>query len=266
MTSALAATFWWQYTAPSSLPNIEVYYDGSANTTTTFNNGSIASGMEITSWHNYGVLPSHDWNSTGGQRPEWYSNIQNGLGVVRFNSTTTGSPSGEDADTNENLTINPVAYLQSLPAATMILVFRSLSANSGTRYTCSTDTSGFQWGQNGTTWTGGFAGATYTVDSITADTNFHYVVISFDGSQTGNANRLKVRLDSIDSTLTFTGTVGTITSAVAKYFYGGATGNATGATSSYWIGDIGELMIFTRSLSASEIITIENYLSTKWAL
>lgn len=250
----------------SQLPNLEVGYTAGVIDATTFNSGVITSGTEITSWHNAGGLSSHDWNSQGGKRPEWYSSIQNGLGVVRFNSTTTNTPSGEDADTDESLTINPVAYLQSLTGVTQIIVFRSLSTAAGTRYCCSTDVNGFQWGQSGTTWIGGFAGATFTVDTLVADTAFHYVTFLYDGSATGNANRLTIRLDGVPVTLTFTGTVGTATSAVSKYFYGGATGTSASNQTNFWIGDIGELLIWTRALTTSEVLAAETYLKNAWAI
>ena len=252
-------------TSASQLPNLEVWYDASVAASTTFNSGVITSGTEITSWHNGGGLTSHDWNSTGGKRPEWFSNIQNGKGVVRFNNTTVGTPTGEDGDTDELLSINPVAYLQSLPATTMVLLYRSLSTASGRRILTSTNTTGFQWGQNGTQYVGGHAGATFTLDATAypVDTNFHHIVLTFDGTQTGNANRLKARLDGADTPLTFSGTVGTTTSASASSFYGGvdSTGN-----SNYWIGDLGECLIFTRALTTSEILAVEQYLTTKWAV
>jgi hypothetical protein len=250
-------------TSASQLPNLEVWYDASQSISTTFNSNVITSGTEVTSWHNGGGLTSHDWNSTGGKRPEWFSNIQNGKGVVRFNNTTTGTPTGEDADTDELLSINPIAYLQSLPAATMVLLYRTLSTAAGRRILTSSNTSGFQWGQNGTQYVGGFSGATFTVDSITVDTNFHHIILRFDGSQSTNATRLTARLDSSELSLTFSGTVGATTSPSASSFYGGvdSTGN-----SNYFIGDIGEIMIFTRALSFSEIFAIEQYLTNKWAV
>lgn len=250
----------------SQLPNLEVGYSAGIIDASTFNNGVITSGTEITSWHNSGVLSSHDWNSTGGQRPEWYSGLQNGHGAVRFNNTTAGTPSGEDADTNENLTINPVTYLHSLAGATQVIAFRTLSTAAGIRYCSSTDVNGFQWGQDGTTWIGGFAGATFTVDTLVADTNFHIVSLWYDGSQTGNANRLKVRLDGVPTTLTFSGTVGTATSGSAKYFYGGATGTSGANQSNFWIGDIGDLFIWTRTLTSSELLAAEDYLMNYWAV
>ena len=250
----------------SELPNLEVNYAAGIIDANTFNSGVISSGTEVTAWHNGGGLTSHDWNSQGGKRPEWFSNIKNGLGVVRFNSTTSGTPAGEDADTDESLTINPVAYLQSLAGVTQIIVFRSLSTASGIRYCCSSDVHGFEWGQTGTTWIGGFAGATFTVDTLVADTNFHYVTLLYDGSQTGNANRLKVRFDGAPATLTFTGTVNTVTSGLAKYFYGGATGTSASNQTNFWIGDIGHLLIWTRTLTVSELVAAETYLKNLWAI
>lgn len=240
----------------TQLPSLEVWYDGAYNS--NFNKTtSITSGTEVTSWQNGGGLTSHDWNSTGGKRPEWFSSVQNGLGVVRFNAAT------DDADTDELLSINPVAYLQSLSGVTMALLFRTLSTSAGRRILTTTNTGGFQWGQNGTQWIGGMAGGAFTVNSITADTNFHHIIITFDGSQTGNANRVKARLDGSEVSLTFSTNVNPTTSAAAADFYGGVdtTGN-----SNYWNGDVGELLIWTRALNINEVLAVEDYLTNKWAV
>lgn len=237
----------------SQLPNLEVWYYADVNTQV----GGIASGSEVTAWANAGGLTSHDWNSTGGKRPEWIGNVQNSKGVVRFNAAT------DDADTDELLSINPIAYLQALPACTMVLLFRTLSTNAGRRILTSTNTNGFQWGQNGTQWVGTMAGGVFTVDNHTVDTNFHHIAITFDGSQTGNENRVKARLDGSDTALTFSANANATTSPTASYFYGGvdATGN-----SGYWNGDLGELMIWTRALKPTEVLAVEDYLTKKWAV
>ena len=137
-----------------------------------------------------------------------------------------------------------IRYLRSLGAVTMAMVFKSANTASGTRILSTTDTNGFRWGQNGTQWIGGFAAATFTVDTVVADTTWHHVVIRFDGTQPDNASKVQVRLDATPSSLTFTGTVGTTTSATSSTFYGGvdSTGN-----SNYWDGDLGELMFWTRA-------------------
>lgn len=257
----------FRITSVTQLPNLEIGYNGASGASGNFNSGAITSGTEITSWHNTGSVSSRDWNTGGGTKPEWFSNIQNGLGAVRFNGSSLNTPTGEDADTDENLTINPVSWIQSLSGATMVIVFRSLSTAAGARYCCSTDVGGFQWGISGTQWVGGFAGASFTVDTIVADTNFHHIILNFDGTQTGDANRLKLRLDGSAVTFTVTsGSVGSATSGVSKYFYGGATGTTSNNQSNFWIGDIGELLIWTRHLNVGEILAIEDYLSGKWGI
>lgn len=250
-------------TSASQLPNLEVWYDASdgATSATRFNNGALTSGTEVTAWHNGGGLSSHDWNSTGGKRPEFFAPVQNGKGIVRFNGPVAGGLTGEDGDTDEILSINPVSYLRSLQGCTMFILFKTLSTAAGTRICTSTDTNGFRWGQNGTQWIGGFAGATFTVDTVAADTNYHHIALIFDGSQADNASRFKARLDSTNLTLTFSGTVGTATNASASTFYGGC--DSAGNTN-YWSGDIAELLIFTRTLSTSEILGVEDYLTAKW--
>lgn len=245
-------------TSASQLPNLEVWYYADVNT----NVGGISSGTEVTSWANAGGLTSHPWNSTGGARPEWFSNIQNGLGAVRFNWPN------DDADTNERLTINPVAYLQSLAGCTLVLLYRSLSTAAGTRTITSTDVGGFKWGQNGTQYVGGFSGATFTLDAATypVDTKFHHVIINFDGSQADNASRLKVRLDGDAVPITISGTVSTTTSPTAGYFFGGCDGTSQSNVSNFFIGDIGEILIYTRALNISEVLAVEQYLTNKWAI
>jgi hypothetical protein len=252
MGGIATGTFWWQYTQPNTIPNLNVWYY--ANDGLQFNKSStpIANNTNVTSWQNAGGLTSHDWNSTGGKRPTFFTPVKNGLGAVRFSPSATSS-----------LTINPIAYMQSLSAVTMAILFKSSNTAAGTRIVSTTDTNGFRWGQNGTQWIGGFAGATFTVNTNVADTSWHQVLLKFDGSQTGNTNRFQARLDSTNLTLTFTGTVANTTSPTASTFYGGvdSTGN-----SNYFDGDIGELMFWTRALSSGEISTVEQYLKTKWAL
>jgi hypothetical protein len=158
------------------------------------------------------------------------------------------------------------AAINSLSGATLILVFQSNSTASGIRYITSTDVGGFQFGQNGTQWIGGFSGATFSVDNHTADTNWHHMIITFDGTKTGNANRVKARLDGVETTLTFTGTVNVTTSASAAYFYGGSTGTSSTNTSNFFNGYMGETLIFTRAVMISEVLAVEQYLTNKWAI
>lgn len=240
----------------NQLPNLEVWYNASSGT--SFNKtSSVANGTNITSWQNTGGTTSHDWNSTGGNRPVWYSNIKNSQGAVGFNLA---------GNTTQYFTINPVTYINSLSGATLIILYQMTSTASGIRYITSTDVGGFQFGQNGTTLIGGFSGATFTINSIPADTLWHHIIITFDGSKPDNSTRLKARLDGSDVALTITGTVNNATSGSAAYFFGGSTGTGANSASNFFIGYLGETMIFTRALTTNEILAIEQYLTNKWAV
>lgn len=252
MGGIISSTLWWKYTAPSALPSLNVWYYANDGLQLNKTSTPLANNTNVTSWQNAGGLVSHDWNSTGGHRPTYFTPVKNGLGIVRFSPAATSA-----------LTINPIAYMRSLGAVTMAILFKSSNTSAGNRIVSTTDTNEFRWGQNGTQWIGGFSGATFTVDTKVADTNWHYIVMKFDGTQSNNSTRMTARLDAIDLTLTFTGTVANTTSASSSTFYGGvdSTGN-----SNYFDGDIGELMFWTRALVPGEVTLVENYLSTKWAV
>ena len=102
------------------------------------------------------------------------------------------------------------------------------------------------------------------------DTNWHHVVMVFDGTQSTNPTRLKGYLDGVEQTLSFLGTIGSTTSA-------GATGNlfigALNATEGmfYTNGTIDEVRIWNRSLTADEVSqlymsNLQKFNSTQWYL
>ena len=141
------------------------------------------------------------------------------------------------------------------------MLFRSLVVS---------DTSlGIWW--NGTNWSIGQSVGNRGTVTITNDTTrFHSYGMIFDGSQTGNANRQVFRYDNAAKTLTFTGTIGTTTGTPAYWFLGrdnrGAVGGGNALASTYMDGYIGEVLIWTRTLSASEITSVEYYINQKWGL
>jgi chitodextrinase len=79
------------------------------------------------------------------------------------------------------------------------------------------------------------------------DTAWHHVALVFDGTQTGNANRLKAYVDGVQKTLAFSGTVGTSTSTSTTPF------NIGKMSSEYSNGQVDDTWLYTRALSASEV-------------
>lgn len=238
----------WQ---PTSFPDMTIWYnaDYSGN---NFNQ-KLNSGDTFTQWSDKSGN-SHNANQSGNTsfRPQWISPVQNNQGVVRLDGVA------------KFMSINPVAYLQSLPAFTMFIVAKP-SVLTGTRYLIGSDTNDLTIYFNGTNWAVENAGGIGT-STITADTSaFRIFTLIYDGTQTGNANRLKFRYNKSQRTLNFGATtVGTTVSSGIKNVYLGTNDNK--AVTGYFGGDCAEIMLYLRALSSTEITTAEKYFSDHWAI
>ena len=253
------------YIVPSNIPNLSLWYNGSASATTvngvSTNNFSsaVVNGTRISSWIDLqGVAGPSNVNGGSGKRPQYAIPIQNSLGAVLY--TASGQ---------ENLDINPAAWSQSLSGMTIYVVSRPTSTPVTAFPLVVSDTSlGMWW--NGTNWSIGQSVGNRGTVTITNDTTkFHMYGMIFDGSQTGNANRQVFRYDQAAKTLTFTGTIGTTTGSPAYWYFGGdnRSGAAGGAlASTYMDGYIGEVLIWTRALSSAEVTSVEAYINQKWGL
>lgn len=239
------------YVAPpslESLANLEVWYNADVANATNFN-VAPSDGADISQWKDRSGT-GHNANQAGNAsvKPNWYANVLNGLGVVRFNGTS------------ESLTINPIAFMQNLPGFTLFVVAK-LTSSSGARSLSGTDQGGFRIHTDGSIWKVTTSGGTGTSTAAVDTTQFHVFGLIFDGAASDNTGRLKFRYDRAQQNLSFTGTVGATTSATATTFYVGQTN-----VGEYFQGDIGEMLMFTRALSESDIINVENYLTNHWAL
>ena len=235
---------------PTVLVNLQVWYNADVSNTTNFN-VAPANGADISQWKDRSGT-GHNANQSGNAsvKPNWYANILNGYGIVRFNGTS------------ESLSINPIAFMQSLPGFTMMVVAKASSLAAASDLT-SSDVGGFRIFHNATNWGVSTSGGTGTSTTTGDTTKFHIYSLIFDGTASGNAGRLKFRYDGADQAMTFSGTVGATTSATAGSFYIGS--DSTGGAS-FFNGDIGELLMFTRTLNTSELVATEAYLKYHWAL
>lgn len=237
-------------TDPTKLVNLQVWYNADVSNTTNFGTAP-ANGGDVTAWKDRSGT-GHDCNQSGNAsvKPNWYSNVQNGLGVLRFNGSS------------EAMNINPIAFMQSLSGFTMMVVAKSSSLAAAFDLT-SSDVGGFRIFHNGTNWGVSTSGGTGTSTATGETTKFHIYTQVFDGTAADNDSRLKFRLDGTQQTLSWSGTVGTTTSASAARFY--LAVDSTGAAK-YFNGDIGELLMFTRTLNTNELLATEAYLKYHWAL
>lgn len=253
------------YVPPSSIPNLSLWYNGSASNTVVNNANTanfdvtVSNGTAIGSWKDLSGT-GHDANVNGGsgKKPSYATPIQNGLGAVQFSSISS-----------QNLDINPIAWFDSISAFTLFVLARPISLPVNAFPLVVTESSGGIW-WNGTNWSVGITAGNRGTVSLTNDTTkFHTYGIVYDGTQTGNANRLRLIYDNIQQSLTFTGTIPATTGAQNYMFFGGdnRSGGSGGALAGTFMnGYIGEVMIWTRALAPSELINVNTYLATKWAI
>lgn len=251
------------YVTPNTIPNLSLWYNASASSTTVngvvTNNfqGAVVNGSTISSWidlQNIGG-PSNV-NGGAGKSPTYAIPVQNGLGAVRYNAASSN-----------NLDINPTTWAQNLSGFTIYTLAKPTSFPATLFPLVTTGNTNFGIWWNGTNWSVGQSANNFGTITLTNDTaKFHIYSMVFDGSQTGNANRLNFRYDKTLQSLSYTGTIGTTTGSINYFFFGGNNRNVGATAGTYMSGDIGEVMIWTRALSMSEQTSVELYLNTKWAL
>jgi len=227
---------------------------------TNFIPSNPADGDTFTQWTDANS-GTHNANAIGGAttRASYESDnasLQNSLSVVRFDGV------------NDGLSINPYPGLVSKAGITVFALVKTAqetgSVNNLDPRVFSTNVSNglaLYYNSASNLWT--VAASTGVGASTTTNdhTKFNIHTLVYDGSLTGNANRLKYRHNGVQNTLTFTGTVGATTSASITTMY---LGNANGAN--YWKGDMAEYLLFTRTLTTQEIQSVESYLTNKWGL
>jgi hypothetical protein len=84
------------------------------------------------------------------------------------------------------------------------------------------------------------------------------LIMVFDGSQTGNSNRLKAYINGTLQTLTYSQTIPSTTGLSNSVF---SIGNSQGIGGNFSDGSIAQVSIYNRGLSAAEIL--QNYNATK---
>lgn len=95
----------------------------------------------------------------------------------------------------------------------------------------------------------------YTATGKISTATWYHVVMIYDGTQTGNANRLILYLNGSQETLTFVGTIPSTTyDTTADNFH---VGTVSGS-SFFWDGRIDELGVWSRALTGSEVTELYN--------
>lgn len=229
----------------ATLVDLQVWYDGAD--TTTYVPSATDEG-QITQWTDKSNF-AHNANPDGGNAKPSYENttLQNGYGYLEF-------------DGGDSLTVNPFTQLASAAGYTVFIVAKQLNTT-GVQTLTKTDQADLGIVGGTGVYSVSMAGAT-AVTTKTTDTNWHQHTLVYNGSGATNADKLVYRVDKTAEALVFTGTVAATTNASSnEFFIGNDVGGTTGLT-----GYVAEVILFNRTLSATEYGNVENYLSNKWGL
>lgn len=242
---------------PNQIPNLNLWYDASVSNAAYVQDTSGTAptdGEGVAAWIDKQGAGRDANQATANRQPLWSAVQQNGLGTILFDGI------------NDVLTLNPIgSWALSLPGQTTYIVLKA-NALTGTPRVTQTNTNGFQFFWD-TFW--GIETAGGRAKSATAGdtTNYIYMGQILDGTQTDadvttqNNKRLKMRINGAAQTLTFSANVGTATSPSATGLF---VGGDSQPPANPFLGQIGEMLIWTRTLNTTEILSVETYLSDKW--
>jgi len=95
----------------------------------------------------------------------------------------------------------------------------------------------------------------YTTGDFITINQWYHVFMVFDGTTSGDANRLKLYIDGIQRTLTFNAAIPSATADISDNFRIGIDNNSAGR---FFTGTIDEVRVYNRALSAQEVLDIYN--------
>lgn len=226
---------------PPSIPGLLLWLDASQIS-------GLSGGSQVASWFDVSGLGYHALQSTSSRRPTYQVNVINGRPAVRFDGS------------NDYLRNSGFDPLSGRSGVTAFVLFRAAST-SGNRVGFSESARNLnQQVYSGSVYTYATSGvhgrAAFTSTAFTLWNSI------FDGTQSGNAGRLRLYIDGVPQGLTYTGTVPALLNGASGYEVGRSYGSETG----YWTGDIAEVIVYGRTLNEGERQTVESYLSQKYAL
>lgn len=248
----------WRVTAPTEIANLYLWLDGSDSGTlfdATTGGSAVAADGAIARWEDKSGNGRHVTQSTSNNRPVRKTAVQNGRDIVRFDGSNDSFVNTSAQFANAPFSAFLVCSRTSLSSANCALIaeynsttaaYLALALNQGTSGTFPSAVSIFRVAQA--------ALPSYLFTGAGTARVLSY----FSAGVSSGSVTVGVRMDGTPGGAPATS--GLLTNASINI------GAAQNGTADFFNGDIAEILLYSRQLNASEIVTVETYLSTKWGV
>lgn len=228
--------------SPTDISGLELWLDASDASSITLASTKVAQ-IDDKSGNGFNFE-----QTTDSLRPQ-YTGTQNGLNVITFDGARYMGCS--------------FTGISAIGGYSAFCVNQYTAPSNGVLFVTSSINARFQHVDD-VFYSGGTLGnfGTFTDDSRKNECN--QISLIFDGSLSGNENRLKQYLNGAQKTLTFTGTIPVTSGADSGTSYLGAW--ATTSSPTKYTGTFSEIIIYSSVLSDTDRQAVENYLIAKWGV
>lgn len=231
----------------SLFPSTQLWYDLSSvgPAYSPQPSGSIVSGSSITSVRDISGA-NHNTNAV--------SNL-------KYNTLRAGSLSAGDLTAGGYFNTNSTtSWLGNLAGMTVVVVCEPTVTGS---LIClaNTDQGDLQIFYSGSVWNVKCAGGTGKSSAVFSNNTWQIHSFVYDGNGATNAQKLRYRYNKADQTLTITGTIAAKSNGSNdNYVWGAQDTSALNPFKGY----IGEVLLFNKALTVTEVQALETYLGSKW--
>lgn len=235
---------------PDLAANLRLWLD--ANAIEGLNDGDFVATWQDESGNNNSVTQAN-----AALQPRYRTGVMNGHPVVRFDGTDQLEKNGAVGLSNKQRATWFVV-LSTTDGAASRVAFSAGAGNVGSfRVQKHTTNGGHRWltGVAPSAWR-------YTVNHFVQPNTVYLYSATFDGTQADGDARLTLRLNGEDQQLLAgAGNPGATTGDSSRVVVGNWI-----AANYFWPGDIAEIIVYDRLLTAEEVRSIEAYLNTKYGL
>jgi hypothetical protein len=226
--------------SPRQIPGLVLWLDASQIS-------GLSDGDSIAAWTDASGNNQNASQATGTKKPVYKIGVINGKPVVRFDGVDDFLENGTFAALNNSSAASLFIVKKHTSGALIrfplffVNLFYQFNLGGGPKYWRTSATEDANATLDWTTWT--------------------YEAQLFDGSQSGNANRLKIRSNGSPVSVSYTGTIAATLGSGTGFYVSTSDG-----TLYPWNGDIAEIIAYSTALSDGDLAQLERYLATKYGL